>query len=472
MTATPFIVGLVVLWLVYLVILSIWIVLQKRPPISTLSWILSLALLPYVGFLIYYVIGPQRLRRQRLRKMRLKTAINSAAEIEHLQKEHREHVPADAAQQISLGQATTGFPVSTCSALDLLVDGAQTYDAIFAAIRAAKHHVHLEYYIFEPDLIGTALRDLLIAKAREGLQVRLLVDTLGAGNIKSAFVAPLLAAGGQVGFFHHTRVRWRPVLNMRTHRKIVVCDGCIGFTGGINITDGEDERTNPEAYHDTHLRLEGLAVCWLQMVFIEDWLYTTGEMLNEDALLADSPPGPYPVQIIPSGPDNEWEAIHRAYLSAIERADKRVWLTTPYFVPGEAALMALTSAGLRGVDVRLLVPKRGDSRFVTAAARSYYDELLRSRVRVYEYTERMLHSKTLVVDDSFALIGTANFDNRSFRLNFEVCATAYGPHLAGQLAQQFERDLARSQEVRRDRARQKFHLRLYDATARLFSPLL
>ncbi|MGB8339764.1 MAG: cardiolipin synthase [Burkholderiales bacterium] len=464
--------GLIALWIGYVISLSIMIVLQKRPPISSLSWILSLAFLPYFGFLIYYVLGPQRLKRQRLRRMRVRASLNAVSEIGHLKNRLQNEVPVHVSQQIRLGQATTDFPVSTCHLLNLLVDGEQTYGAIFAAVRGAKHHVHLEYYIYEPDKIGTSLRDLLIEKARAGVQVRLLVDALGGANLKEEFLAPLRQAGAEVAFFHPTQMRIRPVWNMRTHRKIVVCDGRVGFTGGINITDGEDERTRSDAYHDSHLHLEGPAVRWLQMIFVEDWFYTTGHALGGDGLLPDMPPGPYAVQIIPSGPDSEWEAIHRAYIAAIERGVKRIWLTTPYFVPGEAALMALTSAALRGVDVKLLVPRRGDSAFVTAAARSYYDELLRAGVHVFEYTKRMLHSKTLVVDDTFALIGTANFDNRSFRLNFEVCATAHGGHLNGQLAKQFIADLKSSQAVRGNRAIAPFRMRLFDATARLFSPLL
>ncbi len=464
--------GLIALWIAYVIGLSILIVLQKRPPISSLSWILSLAFLPYFGFLIYYVLGPQRLKRQRLRRMRVKASLNAVAEIGHLRNSLHNEVPIHVAQQIRLGHATTDFPVSTCTVLNLLVDGEQTYNAIFSAIRAATHHVHLEYYIYEPDKIGTALRDLLIEKARAGVKVRLLVDALGAALLKEKFLAPLRNAGAEIAFFHPTRMRARPVWNMRTHRKIVVCDGKVGFTGGINITDGEDERTRPDAYHDTHLHLEGAVVRWLQMIFVEDWFYTTNQSVGGDGLLPEIAAGPFAVQIIPSGPDSEWEAIHRAYIAAIERGTKRIWLTTPYFVPGEAALMALTSAALRGVDVKLLVPQHGDSAFVTAAARSYYDELLRAGVHVFEYTERMLHSKTLVVDDAFALIGTANFDNRSFRLNFEVCATAHGEHLNSQLAKQFQKDLRAAQPVRSNRPAAPFYMRLFDAVARLFSPLL
>ena len=291
-------------------------------------------------------------------------------------------------------------------------------------------------------------------------------------------MAPLHEAGVKVALFHDTKIgrRLRPVTNYRTHRKIVVCDGRVGFTGGVNITDEEDKRTNPDAYHDVHLRIEGSAVRWLQTTFLEDWTYATGEDPRgmDDTMAAMLPQleaGDIPVQIVTSGPDNALEAIHRMHVEAIHSATHRAWLTTPYFVPGEPALMALTSAALRGVDVRLLVPRRSDSAIVSAAARSYFDELIAAGVKVWEYKARMLHSKTLVVDDHCAMIGTANFDNRSFRLNFEVCAVVYGPELARPLAAQFETDLHSSGAVRAHRP-QNFWRRLGDAVARLFSPLL
>jgi cardiolipin synthase len=362
--------------------------------------------------------------------------------------------------------------------VELLSGGARTFDAIFEAVRAARDHVHIEYYIFEPDRIGTQLRELLIERARAGVTVRLLLDALGSKRIGRRFIAPMLEAGVEVALFHDTRIgrRLRPVTNYRTHRKIVVCDGSVGFTGGVNITDEEDARTRPDAYHDVHLRLEGNAVRWLQTTFLEDWSYATGKtpQASADALarvVPQLPAGDIAVQIVTSGPDNAQEAIHRMHVAAIHSAEQRAWLTTPYFVPGEPGLMALTSAALRGVDVRLLVPRRSDSWVVSAAARSYYDELIAAGVKVWEYKARMLHSKTLVVDDRCAMIGTANFDNRSFRLNFEVMAVVYGPSLAGPLAAQFETDLHSAASVRGHR-RQPFWRRLLEATARLFSPLL
>ncbi|MDP9898963.1 cardiolipin synthase [Variovorax ginsengisoli] len=469
--------GLSVAWSAYIAVLSVWIVMQKRAPVSTMSWILSLALLPFGGFIVYYFLGPQRLKKQRLK--RLRSRVNAQAQADGTVFRHAiSDVPTAVRQLAALGTAACGIPVSSATRAELLSGGAATFDAIFAAIHAATDHIHLEYYIYEPDRIGIALRDLLIERAGQGVKVRLLLDALGSKRIGRTFMAPLHAAGVQVALFHETRIgrRLRPVTNYRSHRKIVVCDGRVGFTGGVNITDEEDRRKRPDAYHDVHLRFEGIAVRWLQTTFLEDWAYATGENLkNVDQTIGHMMPpmeaGDIPLQIVTSGPDTPLEAIHRMHVAAIHSADRRAWLTTPYFVPGEPALMALTSAALRGVDVRLLVPRRSDSAIVSAAARSYYDELLTAGVKIWEYKARMLHSKTLVVDDDCAMIGTANFDNRSFRLNFEVMAVVYGPTLARPLAAQFETDLHSAAPVRAQR-HQPFWRRLGDALARLFSPLL
>lgn len=467
-----------VAWGIHIVILSIWIVLQKRPPISTLSWIFSLAFLPYLGFAIYHFVGPQKLKRQHYRRLLAKTALQEHSYLLHLREQalSEESAPSPSMMRLArLVNNASGFPVTTATSIQLLVDGEATYTAIFDAIRKATDHVHLEYYIFEPDHIGTALRDLLIEKALQGVNVRLLVDGMGSSRLKKKFIAPLLAAGGEFAFFHnlHLSQLFKPLLNLRTHRKIVICDGQTGFTGGLNITDEEDERTRDYAYHDTHISLTGNAVHSLQLIFLEDWLYATRQpdFFDTHTYFPLQALGDYPVQILASGPDNKWEVIHRLNLGAIHSANKRVWLTTPYFVPTEATLFALTSAALKGVDVRLLVPRLSDSILVTAAARSYFDELMQAGVKIWEYAGRMLHSKTIVVDDNFSMIGSANFDARSFRLNFEVCTAIYSPTMNHEMANQFELDLLASKAVPLNR-QLRFHERLFEAWTRLFSPLL
>ena len=455
-------------WLAYLLGLGSYIVLQKREPAATISWLVSLAALPYLGFLIYHVFGPQKIRRHRLRRARARVGMKRAMPVGG----------DDAVELALLGQATTGLPPTTAQHVALLVDGAATYDALIEAIRTARHHVHLEYYIYTPDRSGAALRDALIERARAGVKVRLLLDAVGSSKCNATFFADLLAAGGELAWFHPMRFGqiWkRPWLNLRTHRKIVVVDGYIGFAGGINITDEENDRLREDAYRDLHVRVDGDAVRALQLVFVEDWVYATGsrDFIGDVARVMPPPErGPIPTQVITSGPDSDWEAIHRLHVGAIHAAKRRVWLVTPYFVPGEAAMMALTSAALGGLDVRLLVPRQSDSRLVTYAARSYFDSLLAAGVKVYEYGPRMLHTKALLVDDELALIGSANFDHRSFRLNFEICLLFRDAGVAADLAKLIDREFANAPRVHESRDRSLWRARLPEAFARLLSPLL
>ena len=247
-----------------------WIVLQKREPAATLSWLMGLALLPYVGFLVYHVFGPQKIRRHRLRRARARAG---------LPRTHTELVAGESLELGLLSQATTGLASTTALQVRLLVDGAATYAALLEDIAKAQSHVHLEYYIYDPDQTGTALRDALVERARQGVKIRLLLDAVGSAKASGSFFAPLLDAGGELAWFHPMRLGllWRrPWLNLRCHRKIVVIDGRIAYTGGMNISDEQDERLGDAAYRDLHLRLEGEVVRTLQLVFCEDWCMHTG----------------------------------------------------------------------------------------------------------------------------------------------------------------------------------------------------
>lgn len=461
-----------VAWIGYLLWLAVWIVLQKREPAATLSWLFGLALLPFVGLIVYYLFGPQRIQRQQRRRARSRCQRDLAED---------EASCADDAFSALL-ENSSGFPPSTATRVDLLVDGGQTYESLIEAIGQAQRHVHAEYYIFAADRSGAAVRDALIAAARRGVKVRLLLDALGSGfGLRAGWFRGLTDAGGEVRWFHRLRL-WRfwrkPWLNLRSHRKIVVIDGHIGFTGGINVTEDEDDRRRRDAYRDLHLRLEGRIVRSLQQLFVEDWTYAGRQRngLLEPALDPAEPRlehGATPAQLVASGPDDRWESIHRAWVSAIHGARTRLWLATPYFVPGEAALMALTSAAMRGVDVRLIIPRRSDSLLVTWAARSYFDELAPAGVRIFEYGPRLLHSKAMLVDDEQAIIGSANFDQRSFRLNFEAAVCLRDAAICSELEQVMRSDLESAVEVEPKAWRERpFWRRLPEAFARLMSPLL
>lgn len=464
-------------WATYLFLLGGWIVLQKREPAATLSWLLGLALLPYIGFLIYHLLGPQKIKRQRLRRERSRLGSRALGD-----NACDAATSPDAIEFQKLAQGATGLDPSSASDVRLLIDGAATYDALIEALDKARHHVHLEYYIFTPDRSGGALRDALVSCAKRGVHVRLLLDAIGSAKCSRSFFAPLIDAGGELAWFHPThfwRFWSRPWLNMRTHRKIVVVDNRVAFTGGINITDDENDRLRSDAYRDLHLRIEGDVVRSLQFVFAEDWVYATGkrDFIADITRTMPIPTSPnqfntISAQVLTSGPDSSWEAIHRLQVSLIHAARKRVWLITPYFVPGEAAMMALTSAALGGLDVRLIVPRMSDSRLVTLAARSYYDDLLNAGVKIYEYGPRMLHTKALLVDDTSTIVGSANFDHRSFRLNFEVSVLFQDRELNERISTLIESEFAYAPRVRNDRQRSLFRTRLPEALARLMSPLL
>ncbi|MGH8053609.1 MAG: cardiolipin synthase [Stenotrophomonas sp.] len=461
-------------YVVYLLVLACYIVLQKREPVATLSWILSLAALPYIGLFVFYLFGPQKIVRQRLRRGRSREGMSTYETL----------CPPDqhCAELARVGQATTGLSPSSATDVDWLVDGAATYAAIIDAIGQARRHVNLEYYIFEPDHAGTAMRDALVERAKAGVKVRLLLDAVGSARIRKHFLQPLLDAGGEVAWFHPRQLLKpfkRPWLNLRTHRKLVVMDGEVAFTGGINVTDEEDDSRNPNAYRDLHMRIRGHVVHSLQLVFLEDWIYATGQsdsvFQRTDLFPPDVPTraqGSIQAQVLISGPDSAWEPIHRLHVAAIQEAKRRVWLVTPYFVPGEAARMALTSAALGGLDTRLMVPKQSDSKFVTLAARSYFDELLEAGVRIFEYGPRMLHSKAFIADDHTCIVGTANFDHRSFRLNFELSMMYTDRKLTAELDAILREEFNSATEVRLNRRRPLWRERLPEAFARLASPLL
>lgn len=460
--------------LAWVVVVGIIIILQRRSAAATVAWLFALAFLPVIGLVIYRIIGPLRLERRKLRlttsKRMVRDAMRALADNEH-------GVAVEHLQLARVGMAAGESGPLRALDVEVYLDGKSHYAALLAAIAEARHHVHVEYYIWEPDQIGTRLRDALIERAGAGVTVRLVLDGTGARGLKKKFLAPLRAAGVQVAWFNPVHLRSLRVRrpDFRTHRKIVVVDGAVGFTGGMNITDFHSEELSPDWWRDTHLRIRGPAVWSLQRLFLEDWYYAAESTCPVDTTIFPPPVGSpeHIVQVLGSGPDSGAFAIHKAYFTAINQATRRVWLTTPYFVPDEALLTAIMTAALRRLDVRIIVPSRGDSRTVDLAARSYFPELIEAGVRVYEYMPRFIHAKTAVFDEDVAIVGTANLDNRSFRLNFEVVAVTFDGQVNRQLADAFAADLEHCHELTLgDWEKVGFWRRLGQASARLLSPLL
>jgi len=478
---------LLIAWVLWAVVAVIGILAQRRSPVSTLAWMLALLLMPYLGGVIYLFFGPRRLQRRLLHRAGATDRVAEAA-VEHLRATRSDAAFTGRGMQRQLmrmlDKAGEGR-AARASRVEVINDGDECHGAILGAVEAARDHVHIEYYIWEPGTCGEELRDALVRKAAQGVEVRVLVDHVGSSQLPGDFWARLQQVGGETAVFNELRItRFNPqLLNFRTHRKLVVCDGRVGLTGGMNISDRHSRRlSGAEAWRDTHLAIEGEPVRKLQRVFLEDWLFAHPADRERDFFNARYFPrlaaqdGPW-LQIVADGPDDVEDPIHRGYFGAMTGATRRVWLTTPYFIPDEAILTALTTAALRGVDVQLLVPKQGDSKLVTAAARTYYDDLVKAGAHVHEYGPPMLHAKTLVVDDDVAIVGTANVDNRSFRLNFELIVVAYDRTITATLARQFEQDLRLSAPFQRPTREHLKRLgpladRFVDSLARLFSPIL
>lgn len=460
-----------------------FVLLERREPNATLAWILGVVLLPVLGVLLYLFFGLQRrVRRHRkaARVARTMRAVYHRWQVARKARGERARVPQRVKALVDLG-AAAGTYACADNAVGLLVNGAHTYAAMRGAIDDAKDHVHVQFYIIQPDETGRGLLELLVAKARAGVEVRVLCDGLGSFSLPDDFWEPLRAAGGKAAVFAPVRfaplIRTRDHVNFRNHRKVLVVDGRVGLTGGINI-GREYLGLDPDIgeWRDTHVRIEGPAVLGMQQTFAEDWLVSTEELLDGERYFpepTEPPAGGATVQVIGSGPDRPWAIIHHLHFLAIAQSQRRVWITTPYFVPDRVLQTALVTAALRGVDVRLLLPRRSDNRLVDWASRYYYAELLEAGVRIYEYRAGFLHAKTMVVDDWFATVGSSNMDIRSFQLNYEINAFVYDEAATKALMEQFAADLALAEPVEATWAAElSYARRLLYGFAGLLSPLL
>lgn len=458
-----------------LAILSIPSVLvqRRRRPLAAVSWILALVSIPFVGVFLWWLIGRRHLARPKRRKrtvhermqarlVKLRADLDDVPGTSSSLLLQVEHLPAEVAESV--------FPPTTGNEV-VLMDSHEAFDIMERDIRAAKHHVHMLFYIWKNDETGRRFRDLLIEKAQEGVQVRVLCDAVGSPAFATRFVRPLEKAGARVERFLPPRfLSASPRLNFRNHRKVLVVDGCVGMVGGFNMAD--EYRTQ---WRDMGVRLRGPAVDQLQEIFAEDWNYVSNEDLADEDFFGcwTDVDGSHAVAAIASGPDSRHSPIEDALFAAITSAQSRIWLTTPYFIPSRSLQTALRAAVFRGVDVRVMVPARSDIKLVRWAARSYYPDLLEVGVRIFEYQPAMLHAKVSLFDDQLAIVGSANLDSRSFRLNFEVSCVVSGRDLNQSLAGVFESDLADCEEISLPGLeRLPWTQKLADATANLLSPLL
>lgn len=450
---------------------------KKRQPVSTVAWVLVIALVPYLGGLFYLLFGINRVARRTLSKRRAAEVI--ASNLTELSQYHvlTDEIQDEASRRLArlANKLSDGRPTRE-NDIEIIPETTRTLAEITTAINAAEHTIHLEYYIWQPDKTGTELRDLLIRKAQAGLTIRFLYDGVGSSRLTRHFLQPMRDAGIAVASFlpgRTFRERWS--INLRSHRKIVVVDGKIGFTGGMNIGD-EYLGKNPQFgyWRDTHLMMRGPTVLQLQQVFIEDWYFATGEKPVLHELFPKPDVGGHQIaQVVAGGPDSDRETLHGMMFGAINEAVHRITLTTSYFVPTPPLMAALESAAQRGVTVRLLLAGTSAHYSTILAARSYYDILLDGGVEIYEYTEGLLHSKTLTIDGHWSFVGTPNFDARSLLLNFEVGVVLYEQAAATRLEEQFENDLARSKRIRLEGWNERpWSTVLGENFFRMFSPVL
>jgi cardiolipin synthase len=449
---------------------------------STLAWIFAILALPGVGALGYLALASPSIRRAASRKRRRAQPVQSAAAARP-EAARAAPGPADTSL-LRLAASLTGLEPTAGNRVELLPPDARAFRAIEQAIEAARRSVWAEAYIIRNDETGSHFLDLLERKAREGVSVRILYDAVGSIGIDARRLAAISAAGGRVQAFlplNPLRRRW--AVHLRNHRKLIVVDGESGFTGGMNVGNEYSGRIGrhlaarrgtqrPATWHDTHLLVHGPAVADMAQIFAEDWAFATEEQLELPPACPPETDG-HTLAVVPSGPDQRHNANGLTYFAGIAAARQRVWITSAYFVPDQPTMRALLSAALRGVDVRLLVPERGDVALVDAAARSEFPALLRGGVRIFQFTSTVLHAKTMVVDGTWTLVGSANMDRRSFRLNFELGALITGRRFAGELEERFRSDLDSSREIGPEWLDGYGLLpRLRDGAARLLGPLL
>jgi cardiolipin synthase len=462
---------------------------RRRTPVATLAWVMAVIFVPVAGIVGYLVFGRTRMARSSRRLEKIHAQVNKVItnyDLPRTVREHRVPRPPDSRTPhlLTLSDRISTTPASDHNACVLLVDADDAYDSMEAAILTAKDHIHMEFYIFRDDDSGRRFRDLLTERANADVEVRVVVDAVGSVSLDAEFFDPLLVAGGQFQFFSPVnrlfRLRRPNRIDFRNHRKILVVDGHVGFTGGINIGDeyrGLDEDLGN--WRDTHMRIEGPAVLGLQQAFAEDWLWTAQELLSDRRYYPSAAPeagdvrGTTTVAIVDSGPDRNWMAIHRIHVQAIAMAHQRVWITNPYFVPDRVMEESIVTAALRGVDVRLLVPESGDNALITMASEAHFLPLLEAGVRIFRYRGGFVHAKTLVVDRWVGTVGSANMDIRSFQLNFELNAFAFGESFCDELGGQFEQDCLESVEITLEAEQATgYGRRLLRSMARLLSPLL
>jgi cardiolipin synthase len=456
------------------------IFLENDNPSRTLAWLIVLILLPLLGFFLYVLFGRSYRKKNKAKRKHLKDSdrMVKAAQIQsglidYMTLPNSDKEGNKRLMQLLLNNAKAPFSLS--NKVTVLTNGTSKFSRMFEAIRRAESHIHLEYFIIKDDTLGSELKNLLIEKALQGVEVRLIYDDVGSWRLSKKYLEDLKNAGVEVyAFFKVPIPVFSRELNYRNHRKITVVDGVIGFVGGLNIGDEYmGYSTKFSFWRDTHLELKGEAVYALQTIFLNDWNFVSNQRIEgasyfpEVAIETQSL-----VQIAASGPDSEWKCILQAFYKMIANAEDKIWIATPYLVPEESLTMGLKTAALSGVDVRIIIPSEPDHFFVYWASQANIQQLLEAGVRIYRYANGFIHSKVIVIDRQVASVGTANLDIRSMEINFEVNAFLYDEAVIVRLEEDFINDFEDSVEYNLENFnKRKLRYRFLEAMGRLVSPL-
>ncbi|QOR35518.1 cardiolipin synthase [Clostridium sp. 'deep sea'] len=463
-----------------IILIALFIFFENRNPSRTWAWLLVLFAVPWLGFILYILLGRNTFKRRRVKQKQKsdKERMNYFVQYQSDIFSEVDIFPSDKLlnnKLINLLLKNSEALFTVNNSVKVLTNGKEKFPEMIKDLENAKHHIHLEYFIIKNDNIGNKIKDILIKKAQEGLEVRLMYDSVGCWHLGKKYVRDLEDAGVETyAFFPVLLPILSEELNYRNHRKILVIDGSIGYVGGLNIGDEYLGKKRLGFWRDTHLKIQGEAVQGLQRIFLNDWAFVSKENISETKqyLPINKEYGSSMIQITSSGPDSDWFAIHQAYFTMINCAKKSIWITTPYFVPDDGIMMGLKTAALSGIDVRIIIPNKPDHFFVYWATQDNIEELLEAGVKVYQYHNGFVHSKLIIVDGNCASVGTANFDVRSFQINFEVNAFLYDVEVIKILEKDFNKDINHSQEIELETFRtRKWYRKFLEATARLVSPL-
>ncbi|EPX86050.1 Cardiolipin synthetase [Salipiger mucosus DSM 16094] len=478
---SSFLLGALALIVPVLVAYSAWrAVTSARTPQGAVAWVVFLLAAPWFALPAYAVFGQHKLRGYRRERQASREATRALGETDATgQRDDRgpgcDTGTGGAAAGVAPFEQLANLPATRGNAAELLIDGEATFDAIFAAIDRARDYVLVQFYTISDDDLGNALAERLKAASRRGVAVRVIYDGVGSYGLPAAYRARLEEAGVRILDPRAARgPTWRFQVNFRNHRKTVIVDGHEGFTGGHNVADlymGRDATYGP--WRDTQVALRGPMVAQLQRAFAEDWHWATGEKLGEALCWTpEAQPEDLPGLIVPSGPADGPDTGALFFFTLITGARERVWIASPYFVPDAEVLAALKAAALRGCDVRLLVPDMADHYLPWLAAHAYFDEIRAAGIEVYRYEGGFMHQKVILVDGDRAAVGTANLDNRSFRLNFETMALIFDEGFADRVSAMLAADMEGARRMVHDLEEQPLWVRLGAPAARLLAPVL